>query len=95
LRSTLRKPKIAARLRPNEVGRLINNLTRLAEIVGPLPRVVRSPDPEDDFMLAMAEAGAADYLVTGDKGGLLSLVRHKRTRIISAAAFAKRFNPHK
>ncbi len=46
-------------------------------------------------MLAMAEAGAADYLVTGDKGGLLSLVRHKRTRIISAAAFAKRFNPHK
>jgi hypothetical protein len=34
----------------------------------------------------MAEAGAADYLVTGDKRDVLALKRHGNTRIITAAA---------
>ena len=38
-----------------------------------------------------SNAGQADYLVTGDKGGLLSLTRHQGTRIISARAFAAMF----
>src|SRR5258708_525332 len=37
----------------------------LAEDVGALPRVQRSPDPTDDFLLALSEAGPADYLGTG------------------------------
>jgi uncharacterized protein len=49
--------------------------------------VKRSPDPKDDFLLAMSEAGKAVYLVTGDKSGLLSLHHHKATRIISATEF--------
>jgi predicted nucleic acid-binding protein len=53
-----------------------------------LPRVRRSPDPTDDFLLALSEAGKADYLVTGDKSGLLSLARHAGTRIVSASEFA-------
>jgi predicted nucleic acid-binding protein len=59
-----------------------------AEIVGPLPRVERSPDPTDDFLLAISEAAHANYLVTGDKIGLPPLVRHKTTRILSAEEFA-------
>lgn len=51
----------------------------------------RSPDPNDDFLLAMSEVGKADYLVTGDKSGLLSLHRHKATRIISAIDFGALF----
>ena len=47
----------------------------------------RSPDPADDFPLALCEAGNADYLVTGDKSGLLALDRHKATRIVSASDF--------
>jgi len=39
----------------------------------------------------MSEAGNANYLVTGDKGGLLSLHRHKATLIISAVDFAALF----
>ena len=35
--------------------------------------------------------GKADYLVTGDKSGLLSLDRHKATQIISAVSFAALF----
>jgi predicted nucleic acid-binding protein len=59
----------------------------LAETIDPLPRVERSPDPADDFPLALSEAGKADYLVTGDKSGLLSLARHGGTRIVSAGEF--------
>lgn len=41
-------------------------------------------------MLALAEAGEADYLVTGDKSGLLMLRKHKATTIIAARDFAER-----
>jgi uncharacterized protein len=88
LRVTLHKPAIAARIKPYNAGRLVNQLKELATSVGELPRVERSPDPTDDFLLALSEAGKADYLVTGDKGGLLALDRHKATRIISASDFA-------
>lgn len=67
------------------------HVDEFAEDVGALPNVQRSPDPDDDFLLALSEAGKADYLVTGDKSGLLSLARHKSTRIVSAREFAKLF----
>jgi uncharacterized protein len=76
LRATLHKPALAARIKPYNAGRLVNDLKDFAEIIDRLPRVQRSPDPTDDFLLALCEAGHADYLVTGDKGGLLALVRH-------------------
>jgi len=88
LRQTLRKPAIAERIKPYKAGRLVNELKGFAEDVGVLPRVQRSPDPTDDFLLAMSEAGKADYLVTGDKSGLLALARHQNTRIVSARHFA-------
>jgi len=69
----------------------VNQIKNLAEHIGSLPRVKRSPDPNDDFLLALSEAGKADYLVTGDKSGLLSLDRHKATQIVSATDFAALF----
>jgi len=91
LRATLRKPAVAERIKPYKAGSLVNEIKELAENIGSLPRVHRSPDPTDDFLLALSQAGKADYLVTGDKGGLLALDRHKGTRIISASDFAALF----
>lgn len=91
LRATLQKPRVADLIKPHHAGRLVNQIRRLAVDVGPLPRVRRSPDPNDDFLLAMSEAGKADYLVTGDKAGLLFLRRHKTTQIISASDFVALF----
>jgi len=88
LRATLHKPRVADLIKPHKAGRLVNQVERLAEDVGPLPAVERSPDPMDDFLLAMSEAGKADYLVTGDKSGLLALDRQKGTRVITASDFA-------
>lgn len=86
VRATLRKPSIAERIKPYKAGALVNQMKKLAENVLGLPRVRRSPDPSD-ILLALSEAGRADYLVTGDKSGLLELQHHRGTRIISARAF--------
>ena len=91
LRATLHKPRIVELIKPHKAGRLVNQVRKLAEDVDPLPRVERSPDPDDDYLLALSEAGKADYLVTGDKNGLLDLDPHKATRIISARDFAALF----
>lgn len=91
LRSTLQKPRLAELVKPHKAGRLVNQIKKLAEDIDPLPRVERSSDPTDDFLLALAEAGKADYLVTGDKSGLLALDRHKGTQIVSARDFAGLF----
>jgi hypothetical protein len=91
LKSTLQKPYIAHRYKPNDAGRLINLLRTLSLQIESLPVVHRSSDPEDDFLLALAQAGEADYLVTGDKAGLLAFRRHAGTRIVTAAQFARLF----
>jgi uncharacterized protein len=87
LRSTLQKSKVAALIKPHKAGGLVNQIKELAEAIDPLQQVKRSSDPDDDYLLALSEAGQADYLVTGDKSGLLELERHKGTRILSAKDF--------
>ncbi len=79
-----RRPFFLARLKPSEVGRMINDIRRLAVMCDPLPSVSISPDPDDDFLLAVAQVAEADYLVTGDKNDLLVLKSHGCTRITTA-----------
>jgi putative PIN family toxin of toxin-antitoxin system len=82
-----RRPVLRARIIPSTVGRLIRDLRKLAEVLTRLPDVERSADPADNFLLAMAEAGAADYLVSGDRRGVLDLGTHGVTQIIKAREF--------
>ncbi len=83
-----RYPRIRALLHPALAGRLVNRLRDVATVVENLPTVDRSPDPDDNYLLAIAEAGEAQFLVTGDKP-LLGLKRHKSTRIVTPAALLK------
>jgi hypothetical protein len=92
LKRVSRRPFFQARLTASEIGRMINDIRRLAVMCDPLPPVVVSPDPNDDFLLAIAQAAAADYLVTGDKSDLLALGAHGRTRIVSARAMVHVLN---
>lgn len=86
LRRATRYPRIRERLRPALAGSLVNELRGVAEIVDNLPCIDLSPDPFDNFLLAIAEAGRADYLVSGDRCGLLDLKRHGICRIATAQA---------
>jgi putative PIN family toxin of toxin-antitoxin system len=82
-----RYPKIQERLTPALAGRLINDIRDLAVLLTALPVVTASPDPHDNYLLAMAAAGAADFLVTGDKRDVLALKLFEGTKIITVRAF--------
>ena len=87
LRAVTRRDHIRALVRPSEAGRLVNQIRAASQLVTKLPAVRRSADPADDFLLALCEAGGADYLVSGDKSGLLDLGRHEATSILTARDF--------
>ncbi|QMW23121.1 putative toxin-antitoxin system toxin component, PIN family [Sandaracinobacteroides saxicola] len=88
LREVSRRPWMQRAVKPAVVGRLINCIRRDAVMPDRLRAVSRSPDPRDDYLLALCEAGGVDWLVTGDKGDLLALGSHGGTRIVTARAFA-------
>ena len=48
-----------------------------------------SPDPNDNPILAMAQASQAQYLVTGDKKDLHALATLGITQIVTARRFAE------
>jgi hypothetical protein len=89
LKRVTRYPKIRARLTAALAGRLVNEIRDVAVVLQTLPFVERSRDPYDNYILAIAEAAQADYLVTGDKAGLLALKQHGTARIVTVTAFGE------
>lgn len=90
LRRVSRYPKLKSILPAHRVGTMVNNMQR-AIVLGTLPPPpdgMDLNDPNDVFLLSMALASEADYLVTGDhRAGLLQRSNAGRTRIVSPATF--------
>ena len=84
LRVASRRPHIRPRLSRVEVGGLVNELRGKGVVLDRLPHASRSLDPLDDYLLALCEAGRANFLVTGDKAGLLALGTHAGATILTA-----------
>lgn len=78
-----RYPAIRSRIHPAQAGRMLNAIRSLAVNIENPPTQSISRDPHDDYLFALAQAGAADYLVTGDKADVLALMRHGRTQIVT------------
>lgn len=83
IRRVTRYPKIRERLRPALAGELVNQMRGLAEMLDRLPAVDVSPDPFDNYLLSLAQAGQADLLVTGDRRDLLALGRYGSCPIVT------------
>ncbi len=92
-RRVTRYDKLRAYIEPAAAGTLLNELHKIAQHIGKLPKVKRSPDAGDDYLLALAQVADADYLVTGDRSGLLALKRHGKTRIVTARQFSAGITP--
>jgi putative PIN family toxin of toxin-antitoxin system len=82
-----RYPRIRELIGSAEIGWLVNRIRDRATMVGRVPKLEVSPDPGDNFLLGMAQATSTEFLVTGDKAGLLTLSPHRPTRIVSVTAF--------
>ncbi|MBI3210326.1 MAG: putative toxin-antitoxin system toxin component, PIN family [Candidatus Solibacter usitatus] len=85
LRDVLSRPFFQARVRSSVAELLAAGLRDFSLFCGELPAGPVAPDPKDSFLLALAEPGEAEFLVTGDKE-LLALKRHRSTRIVTPAA---------
>ena len=70
--SVMAYPKLAKLLTEERRAGLLHRLERLTEPVVCREPYPKSPDPADDFLLAMLRDGEADLLVTGDRA-LLAL----------------------
>ena len=84
------KPYLADRISAAELGTLVEILKAVGEIIPiikeEIPAVTR--DPKDDYLLAYAVVGEADYLVTGDED-LLILQQAGEVKIVNPRHFAK------
>lgn len=68
---------------------MIDVFERYIEIINVKSQIQVCRDPNDDFLLALAKDGTADYLITGDKD-LLSLKKFEHTRIITFSEFTEK-----
>jgi putative PIN family toxin of toxin-antitoxin system len=87
IRAVTRRESVRALVRPALAGEMINQLRDMAVWIETLPRVDRSADPFDNFLLAMAEGGGANVLVSGDRRGVLTLKSHGPCRIVTVRDF--------
>jgi len=90
LRRVSRYPKLKTFLPAHRVGAMVNNLQHAIVLppLPPLPEGIEASDPNDAFLVAMALAGEADYLVTGDRrAGLLQRGSIGRARIVTPVVF--------
>jgi putative PIN family toxin of toxin-antitoxin system len=97
LRRVSRYPKLKALLPSHRVGTMINNMQRavVLETLLPLPLNIKLNDPNDAFLLEMALASEADYLVTGDRrAGLLEQGTVGRTKIVTPSEFCSQALRH-
>lgn len=90
IRCASRYPKLKDILQPHRVGLMLNNM-KSATVIDCLPSGYETADPNDAFLLALADKSQAHYLVTGDKrAGILSLMTIGQTQIITALTFCNK-----
>lgn len=82
------KRYLAERITPENAEKLVTILRQISEVVPrielEIPALTR--DPKDDYLLAHAVVGEADYLVTGDDD-LLVLKEVEGVKIVTAGQF--------
>lgn len=87
LARTLTKPYFTSRLTSEQTQKFIELVTTRATVISihtPIPKA--ATHLEDDIVLATAESGNADFIVTGDHG-LQNLKNFKDIQIVSPVAF--------
>ncbi len=80
------RPKLKKYFSKKDVEILLHSLEKNLHLIEVSSTVKLCRDPKDNFLLALAKDGKADYLITGDND-LLVLKKIGTTRIISITEF--------
>ncbi|RRB01013.1 putative toxin-antitoxin system toxin component, PIN family [Larkinella rosea] len=83
IEEVITRPKISKYLTPTDRDSFVTYLKNRCELVDVTSLVSISPDPDDDFLLALSKDGQANYLITGNKRDLLDLKQFEDTRIVT------------
>lgn len=86
LRDVMNRSKIRARISNEQIQSFLELIELSLLKISVTSEVNACRDHKDNFLLALAQDGKADVLITGDKD-LLSLISFKKTKILSLSAF--------
>ncbi|WP_461790257.1 putative toxin-antitoxin system toxin component, PIN family [Pedobacter sp.] len=81
-----KRPKLRRFFSPSDVEDIIEVLQEYAEFVTVKSNIRECRDEKDNFLLALAADGKADYLLTGDKD-LLEIKKFRKTTISTISDF--------
>ena len=81
-----RRPKFRSYFPSEDVEELLSLFDEPGEIIEVTSEVDLCRDPKDNFLLALAKDGVADYLVTGDTD-LLVIKSFENTKIVTYREF--------
>jgi len=85
------RPKFRRYITEDQVDNFLDLLTERCMFVHTTTVIKASPDPKDDFLLALCLDNQADYLLTGNKLDLLALKTFGNTQILTLTEFLAHF----
>jgi putative PIN family toxin of toxin-antitoxin system len=86
---TISKPRLKKYFSENALQEMLEVFEPYIELIEVRSIVSVCRDPDDNFLLALAKDGKANYLITGDQD-LLVLKKFGKTRIVTITAFLKK-----
>ena len=86
IQQTIAKPRLKKYFTTNALEVMLSTFEPFVDLIKVESIVAICRDPNDNFLLALAKDGSADYLLTGDKD-LLELKRFGKTKIKTIASF--------
>lgn len=89
LQRVLGYEKLRPYIKPHEAANLLANIDTQSEILSNIQPVEYSRDPDDNWIIATAIQGKADYIVSGDKRDMLSLGEIEGIQILNTSAAAQ------
>jgi putative PIN family toxin of toxin-antitoxin system len=86
IQQTITKPKLRKYFATNALDEMLSAFEPFIDLIKVESVTSICRDPKDNFLLALAKDGKADYLLTGDKD-LLELKKHGKTKIKTITSF--------
>lgn len=86
IQETITKPRLKKYFKANALKEMLSTFEPFIDLIEVESNVTVCRDPKDNFLLALAKDGKADYLLTGDKD-LLILTKFRKTKIKTITEF--------